>query len=467
MTETPRGRRGHREARRTQARQTRARGRLREALSEAPVWVKQASAFIVGVAGVAVAVATIIGLLRSSPPATLDVKLGRPQWAAHDLTLGSYLAWQQRESATLGLRAGGESAAAEFGGGTARSEAKSIVLDLARYVSAGPGMEAQVKTPDTTADTPVTPTSDTTPETDKPGTNGTSAGSGPTSSTPKSGSETNTPSPSTGTDNEYNSPEPAGGNAGKSEAKAGSLGSQALQEARSRLNSADTSRLEQKASEQEAIIKEAGVGSGPELTRMCQGAGYGGCSPEAAGESTTSPPIGATPPPTGASPPGEEKAGSAPPGESTTSAPSSGLGQRQRELLEIAEGARLGRATNVDLIPPLMTAGLSAAQRARVAAVLGDAVSFDVHTHGWIGQQLWLTWTMYEKQDGYWNPSSRVYLIDHAEAYLVPAATEDEGVLTFWFPIPKQRGDYQVRYFIRAPGTGKKLVEGKSPSFRS
>jgi hypothetical protein len=114
-----------------------------------------------------------------------------------------------------------------------------------------------------------------------------------------------------------------------------------------------------------------------------------------------------------------------------------------------------------------MTAGLSDAQRMLVASILGDAVSFEVHTQGWVGQRLWLTWTMYEKQGAYWDPSSREYLIDHAEAYVVPTASDDEGILTFWFPIPRQRGEYQVRYFIRAPRDGAKLASGKTPSFRS
>jgi hypothetical protein len=113
-----------------------------------------------------------------------------------------------------------------------------------------------------------------------------------------------------------------------------------------------------------------------------------------------------------------------------------------------------------------MTAGMSDTERDRVASMLGDAVSFEVHTKGWIGQRLWLAWTMYEKQNGLWNPSQHEYLIDHAEAYLVPAASDDKGILTFWFPIPKQQGDYEVHYFIRAPGSGAELAHGKSHSFR-
>jgi hypothetical protein len=74
---------------------------------------------------------------------------------------------------------------------------------------------------------------------------------------------------------------------------------------------------------------------------------------------------------------------------------------------------------------------------------------------------------MYEKQDGYWDPSDHEYLIDHADTYIVPAASNDEGILTFWFPIPRQRGDYKVYYFIRAPSSGEKLASGTTGSFRS
>jgi len=113
-----------------------------------------------------------------------------------------------------------------------------------------------------------------------------------------------------------------------------------------------------------------------------------------------------------------------------------------------------------------MTAGMSDIERTRVASMLGDAVSFKVHTKGWDGQRLWLAWTMYEKQGKHWNPSQHEYLIDHAEAYVVPLASDDEGSLTFWFPIPKQQGDYEVRYFIRAPGSGAQLAFGRSHSFQ-
>jgi len=405
MTETPTGRRRSRRVRR-------ARERLGRRLSETPRWAKQVSTFIVTAAAVVGAVATIIALVKPPQPPVLGVELGEPEWAAHDLTLGSYLAWQQRESDTLGLRPGGESAAAALDGGATHSDAKQIVLKLARYTSLMSGASAQSGTSGSTAGFQARATAGTT-------------------------------------------------TAGESEADA-----------------PDTSRLKQKASEQEAIIKEAGAGSGPALTRTCQGVGYGGCSPEAAEESATPPSTGATSPSTGATSPSTGGSGpptSAPPGQKEAEATTTeegaprppSIGRRQRELLEIAEGARLGRATNASLIPPLMTAGLSGSQRARVASVLGDAVSFNVHTRGWIGQQLWLTWTMYEKHDRYWNPSSREYLIDHAEAYVVPTAADDEGILTFWFPIPKQRGDYQVRYFIRAPGSGKKVAGGKCESFRS
>ncbi len=466
MTETPTGRRAS-------GRGRRARERFRRRLSETPRWAKRVSTFIVTTAAVVGAVATIIALVKPSPPPpVLGVELGQPEWAAHDLTLGSYLAWQQRESDTLGLRPGGESAAAALDGSATHTDARQIVLNLARYTALRSGASAQSGASHSTAGSLARGATMTTEENEADA-GGTSTAPGSTPSTPNSDGETNGAPPSTAPNVNSNSSEPPTGTQSTSGSKAtGALSSGVLREAQSRLGNVDKSRLEQKASEQEAIIKEAGAGSGPTLMKACQGIGYGGCSPEAGSdESSTSPPTGTTSPYTSSSPPpsgASEQEERAAKESSTAGAPRPpSLGQHQRELLEIAEGARLGSPTNASLIPSLMTAGLSDSERARVAAVLGDAVSFNVHTHGWIGQQLWLTWTMYEKHDGYWNPSSQVYLIDHAEAYLVPSAAEDEGVLTFWFPIPKQRGDYQVHYFIRAPGSGKKLAAGKSKSFRS
>jgi hypothetical protein len=213
--------------------------------------------------------------------------------------------------------------------------------------------------------------------------------------------------------------------------------------------------------EQEAILRNTELQPSAKVLRACQGVAYGGCAPEAEIESQEESAITTVPAPIPMEPPA---VGTVAPSEETSSEHPT---QTQRELLEIAGGARLGPAKDASLIPLLMTAGLSGAQRVQVARVLGDAVSLQVHTRGWIGQRLWLTWTMYEKQDGYWNPSSREYLIDHAEDYVVPTASNDEGILTFWFPIPKQSGDYEIRYSIRAPGSGEKLASGRTSSFRS
>lgn len=208
-----------------------------------------------------------------------------------------------------------------------------------------------------------------------------------------------------------------------------------LREARGSLSQADLSRLQHKLQRQEAIIRNPGSQSNYAFLGTCQGVGFGGCAPEAQMELRLYQRQGAT-------------------------------RESQTELLEIAGGARMGGSADPSRIPASIAAGLSASQRAHIASILGDAVSFEVHTQGWIGQQLWLTWTMYEKQHGGWNPSERSYLIDHAEVYVVPTASRDEGILTFWFPIPDQPGEYQVRYNIRAPRTGLKLASGKTPGFR-
>lgn len=78
---------------------------------------------MVGAAAVAGGVATILQLLEPSPTPILAVDLGPPEWAAHDLTLGSYIAWQRRESSTLGLKAlnNGETAQV-LGGRTVSAE---------------------------------------------------------------------------------------------------------------------------------------------------------------------------------------------------------------------------------------------------------------------------------------------------------------------------------------------------------
>jgi hypothetical protein len=224
------------------------------------------------------------------------------------------------------------------------------------------------------------------------------------------------------------------------------------------LSQAKTTQLRHKVEGQQAAL-EGLESHGSEPLLACQGVGYGGCSLE---EQTSSPTGHKT---TGATPSSE--------GQDPEGAPNGGtkateeLTQSQRELLELAGGARIGPADNASLIPSLVTTGLSEDQRVQVASMVGNVVEFDIRTEGWSGKRLWLTWTMYEKREGYWNPSDHVYLINHAEAYVVPEASDDEGVLTFWFPIPREHGDYRVHYLIRAPGNGHPLKAGQTPSFRS
>jgi hypothetical protein len=451
---------------------------LGRTLSEAPLWAKRVGTFLVGAAAVAGGVAGIVPLLesRSSPPPSIQtVNLGPPEWSAHDLTLGGYLAWQQRESGSLGLRALGDDGTAQvLNLGAAGAEVKPTVVRLARYASSLSEVDATSTQP-----TPViqalAPEKNTTTTTGghESGTTGIPSDSGPSSSpadtTPSTTTLSTTTVPSKGTVSTgpiSTGPTSTGptstGHTSGSESNSGvSLRTEVLREAKGHLNSTETSRLRQKVQGQEAIIRNPELQQSDKVLRICQGVAYGGCAPEAAIESQHESTITATPEP---SPTGGQSGEAArASGESTSRHPT----QSQRELLEIAGGARLGSAVDANLIPTLMTAGMSDEQRVRVASVLGDAVSLEVHTRGWIGQQLWLTWTMYEKQDGYWNPSSREYLIDHAEAYVVPTASNDEGILTFWFPIPKQQGDYEVRYFIRAPRSGYKLASGKTHSFRS
>jgi hypothetical protein len=406
---------------------------------------------VVGAAAVAGGVAAIVPLLQSPPPAVLAVRMGSPEWAAQDLTLGSYMAWQQRESGTLGLRAVGGGAAAQVHSGEAdHADVEPTGVRLAAYAS--PPREASASSAQSTSTVEV-PTS---------GTGTTSAGgstagaSGASSGTGSSPSSTTSPT-ELPWDRSSSATVPTRTLTGSGSGSAAPLRAEVLRETQGQLDRAEMSRLQRKVHRQEAILHKSGPQPSYTFMSTCQGVGYGGCAPEATAElRIDSAMTGST--------------GSSPPGRAPTGVPSPRGGaplQNHNELLRIADGARLGRTADASLIPPLMTAGLSASQRARVASMLGDAVSFNVHTQGWIGQQLLLTWTMYEKQEGHWNPSSREYLIDHAEAYLVPTASEDEGILTFWFPIPKQPGDYQVRYFIRAPRSGLKLASGKTPSFRS
>jgi hypothetical protein len=428
VTETP----AHRS--RNGRRRRGARSRLGQTLSDIPRWAKQVGALIVGAAAVGSGVAAIVPLLESSPIPIQAVDLGPPEWAAHELTLGRYIAWQRRESSTQGLKALDDGGTAQVLGGTAQvlgggatgAETKPTNVSLVRYASSLREVDSTSARAASAAQARVAETNNTTTAEDhESGSNGASSYAEPS---PPAYTSTLTTATSIVT-----STSPTGtvsvtvvkGNE-KGAQSAVPLRAGVLNEAGDRLSHTGVSRLQRKVRRQEAIVHTPELQPSKEDLSTCQGVAYGGCAPEAVIERT----------------------------------------QSQRELLEIAGGARLGRADDASLIPPLMTAGLSDTERDRVASMLGDAVSVEVHTRGWNGQRLWLTWTMYEKQDGYWNPSQHEYLIDHAEAYLVPTASDDKGILTFWFPIPKQQGDYEVRYFIRAPGSGAELAPGRSHSFR-
>ncbi len=442
----------------------RTRSRLGRALSATPRWAKQAGTFLVGAAAVVGAMATIISHLKSSPLPILTVDLGAPEWAAHELTLGSYVAWQQRESSTQGLKALGEDKVAQAPGSrTASIETKSAVVLLVRYTPPMRGVDVTSTQPASTeatttakaATTTATGSYETVPT-------GTSSNTGPSSPTSTIVPARTTP-PATTTAPATNT-SPDGTVSTTTHTVPGtnfrpSFSAGVLREAGAGLGRTGISRLQRKVQRQEAILRNPELQQSEEVLSACQGLAYGGCAPEATTGAPNENPstVGSEPSPLGTESSEATGAYGALPKRPT---------QSQRELLEIAGGARLGRAADANLVPPLMTTGLSEAQRVRVARVLGDAVSFEVHTQGWIGQRLLLTWTMYEKHDGYWNPSPREYLIDHAQTYVVPTASDAEGVLTFWFPIPRQQGDYEVHYFIRAPDSGGTLASGRSQSFR-
>ncbi len=413
---------------------------------------------MVGAAAVAGGVAAILPYVEPSPTPILAVALGPPEWAAHDLTLGSYIAWQRRESSTLGLKAlkNGETAQV-LGGGAVGAELKPTVVSLARYASslhevdstsARAASAAQVRAAEanntTTAEDPESGSSGTSSDTEPGSSTSTSTTATPiTTSTSPTGTVSVTVVKADGKDAHSAVPLRAG----------------VLHEAQEHLSHIGVSRLQRKVRRQEIILQNPELQPSGEALSTCQGVAYGGCATESVVEAQEQKTTVQKTAPF----PGDESSESGGTGKEAQSKPPT---QSQRELLEIASGARLGRADDASLIPALMTAGMSDTERTRVASMLGDAVSFEVHTRGWNGQRLWLAWTMYEKQGEYWNPSRHEYLIDHAEAYLVPTASDDEGILTFWFPVPEQQGDYEVRYFIRAPGTGAELALGRSHSFR-
>jgi hypothetical protein len=427
---------------------------------------------VVGAAAVAGGVATIVSLLESRPAAVLSVHMGPPEWAEQSVTLGSYLAWQHRESRELGLRALDGAASAMVNSGAAtHAEAKPTGIRLASYT-------APLHELGTTSGQSTTPIHVHVFIPEK-NTRASSAGSETGVSNTSSGTETGssfTPiaptGPGAGSSTESSETASGGAPVGSSHGSPPSLLAGALREAAGHLSHAARSHLENRVKGQEEVLANSRLQPSPKVVRACTGVGYGGCSP--ADPAVEVPVEG---PKEGAEGPKEGVEGATEGTETTTThttftstnehltqAPP---GQSQRELVELADSARRGSAVDASLVPPMLTAGLSPSQRARIVSVLGDAVSFDLHTRGWVGQQLWLTWTMYEKREGHWNPSSQQYLIDHAEAYLVPAAVDDEGILTFWFPIPRQPGEYQVRYFIRAPGGRRKLAAGKTHTFNS
>src|ERR1700722_3105287 len=416
------------------------RSRLSQALLNTPRWAKQVGALLVGAAAVAGGVATIISLLESSPTPILAVDLGPPEWVVYDRTLGSYIAWQRRESSTVGLKSLDDSGTRQvLGSGAVSAETTQVrgssgeisaetaptVIRLARYASSPHEVDTGSAQPASASHTRAAETS-----------NATAGGgeSGPTSTSSDTESGSTTAPTSTTATSITTSTSSTGTVAvtvrtgeGKGVHAMVPLRTGVLNDAKDRLSHVGVSRLQRKVRRQEAIFHDPALRPGAKDLGACEGVAYGGCTAEARIERPA---------------------------------------QSQRELLEIADGARLGRPDDASLIPPLMTAGMSDIERTRVASMLGDAVSFKVHTRGWDGQRLWLAWTMYEKQGKHWNPSQHEYLIDHAEAYLVPLASDDEGSLTFWFPIPRQQGDYEVRYFIRAPGSGAQLAFGRSHSFQ-
>ncbi len=410
---------------------------------------------MVSAAAVAGGVAAIVPLLEPSPTPIQAVDLGPPEWAAHELTLGSYIAWQRRESSTLGLKALDHDGTAQvLGSGAVYAEVKPTFVSLARYASSLHEVDATLAQPASAVHTRAAETNNAPAGDHESGPTGTSSGTESSSSTSTIAPSITTSTSPTGTV----SVTVVKGNP-KGAHSAVPLRAGVLHEAGDHLSHTGVSRLQRKVQRQEAILHNPKLQPSREALSTCQGVAYGGCAAEAVIEAQEQKATAQEPSP---SPDVESNEAEGPSGEAQSKPPTQG----QRELLEIAGGARLGRADDASLIPPLMTAGLSDTERDRVASMLGDAVSVEVHTRGWNGQRLWLAWTMYEKQNRYWNPSQHEYLIDHAEAYLVPAASDDKGILTFWFPIPKQQGDYEVRYFIRAPGSGAELAHGKSHSFR-
>ncbi len=401
-------------------------GRFGRALSGVPRWAKQVGAFAVGAATILGVVLQIDPFGGSSPTPVLNVHMERPEWAEQNVTLGSYLAFEHREAWRQGLmpQAGNASTTVSTGA-AAHGDALLAGMRLAAYTRAPYEAAADSARPTATAgELRQSPPSSEAGE----------GGAGTETYTSTSSSDSGT-SPSTEPSGTIG--EPAGGGGpglGQTShptsptGKPGATGGQ--------LDRPEQHRLENRLAVQDRVLTDPHLQPSRALLQACPGVGYGGCAP----------------------------------GISTTHVAEMRIvesrAESRHELEGLASGAlTTGEPVDASLVPPLLTAGMSAYERARVLSMLGDAVNIEVHTRGWVGQRLWLTWTMYEKRDGFWNPSHHEYLIDRPEAYLVPMAAADEGILSFWFPIPSQPGDYQVRYFIRAPGSGDRLAPGRTPTF--
>jgi hypothetical protein len=136
-------------------------------------------------------------------------------------------------------------------------------------------------------------------------------------------------------------------------------------------------------------------------------------------------------------------------------------------LLASAHLGRVASASAAKPIPTALSAGLTAPQRRQVERVLGDAPQFRVDIKGYAGSTLWLEWTLQRRVGGFWQFSSQPAFDARLEAYISPSRQEDEGVLSFWFPIPKPPGRYRVEYWLLRPhGQSEPLATNWTPVFR-
>ena len=98
--------------------------------------------------------------------------------------------------------------------------------------------------------------------------------------------------------------------------------------------------------------------------------------------------------------------------------------------------------------------------------MLGNVVQFRLDVQGYSSKVLWVEWTMYQMQAGEWQPSRDVSLDDCLEAYVVPSVPDDQGIITFWVPLPTKPGVYRVQYSIVAPdGQGASLDTAHTDTF--